>query len=222
MSRKDRLYQLIQILKDGGLHRASDLAETVGVSLRTLYRDMDTLVASGVPVRGERGVGYQITAAFTLPPLNLTKAELEALHMGLTVIASGENADLATAARALAARIDGVLPQKGAGSGWHFATYPFGDAARGFEHLPPLRTAIRVRQKIDMTYQDQTRTIRPLGLEYWGRLWMLNLWCETQNRFDSIPVDKINTLTPRRVRFVDEVGKTLADFHINRKKSAQD
>ena len=83
MRRADRLMKLIQLLRDGDLHRAEDLARATDVSLRTVYRDMETLAASGVPIEGERGEGYRGTAAITLPPLNLTITEVEALHIGL-------------------------------------------------------------------------------------------------------------------------------------------
>ena len=110
---------MIQIIRDGNLYRACDLAALVGVSLRTLYRDMDTLAASGVPIRGERGVGYQITAAYTLPALNLTKTELEALHLGLAAVGESDDTELANAAKALSSRIDGVLPEdRAAAAGW--------------------------------------------------------------------------------------------------------
>ncbi|MCA3572626.1 MAG: HTH domain-containing protein, partial [Aestuariivirga sp.] len=58
MRRTDRLYEIIQIISDGRLHLARDIAEKLEVSVRTVYRDIDSLVASGVPVEGERGVGY--------------------------------------------------------------------------------------------------------------------------------------------------------------------
>ncbi len=87
MARKDRLFSLIQILRDGNLYRACDLAALVGMSLRTLYRDMDTLLASCVFIRGERGAGYLISAAHTLPALNLTKTVLYARHIGLAAVA---------------------------------------------------------------------------------------------------------------------------------------
>ena len=109
-SRPDRLFTLISILRDGRLHRASDLAAQLGVSLRSIYRDMDTLASSGVPVSGERGLGYQMTAPVTLPPLNLSKVELEALHLGMAVVSEAEDAELRDAARSLSAKIDAVLP----------------------------------------------------------------------------------------------------------------
>ena len=77
MRRTDRLFDIIQILRDGRLHRAQDIARRLEVSTRTIYRDMDTLVASGVPVAGERGVGYMITEAITLPPLGAVVLKAE-------------------------------------------------------------------------------------------------------------------------------------------------
>ena len=66
MPRSDRLFDLIQILRDGRLHRAADLAQAVGVSVRSIWRDMAVLSASGMPVEGERGVGAILRAPITL------------------------------------------------------------------------------------------------------------------------------------------------------------
>ena len=213
MARTDRLFDLIQILKDGNLHLARDLARQVGVSLRTLYRDMDTLMASGVPIRGERGVGYQITHAYTLPPLNLSKTELEALHLGLAAVGQSEDPELSKAAKALSSRIDGVLPEdRAAASGWSFATYPFADTVDGFKHMPPIRGAIRNRQKIRITLPGATHVLRPLALDYWGRLWTVAGWSETTNGFETLRVDEITDLSALPAAFVDEDGKRLIDM----------
>ena len=83
---------LRQQISDGALEIGSRLpssralAQDLGVSVRTIYRDMEVLAASGVPVEGTRGYGYTVQAAITLPPLNLTEAELEALHLALAVL----------------------------------------------------------------------------------------------------------------------------------------
>ncbi|MCY4179443.1 MAG: HTH domain-containing protein, partial [Litoreibacter sp.] len=126
MRRTDRLFDLILILRDGRLHRAEDLAERLEVSVRTIYRDMDTLVLSGVPVAGERGLGYMMTAPITLPPLNLTLTELEALHLGMAVVGEAADDELRSAAKTLSAKIDAVLPEDRSTppSGWGFAVYP--------------------------------------------------------------------------------------------------
>ena len=219
MRRTDRLFELIQILRDGRLHRGVDLAERLGVSLRTLYRDMDTLTASGIPVEGERGLGYMMTAPITLPPLNLTLTELEALHLGLAVVAKAADSELQKAAATLSDKIDAVLPEDRAApaSGWGFAVYPFAEAARGFVHMAPLRAAIRSRRKVDITYQapdsgETQRRIRPLQMEYWGRVWTLTSWCELRDDFRVFRVDRIRTLDVSFEGFAEEEGKTLADY----------
>lgn len=219
MRRTDRLFDIIQILRDGKLHRAQDIAARLEVSTRTIYRDMDTLVASGVPVEGERGVGYMITEAISLPPLNLTVAELEALNLGMAIVAEAADPDLKAAALSLADKVDAVLPTKTIADAdqWKFAVYPFADAARGFAHLPTLRAAIRAKQKLCLTYTSKdarvtTRTIRPLHMEYWGRIWTLTSWCELRDDFRVFRVDLIQTAEALPELFVDEPGKTLADY----------
>lgn len=219
MRRTDRLFELIQILRDGRLHRGKDLAERLGISLRTLYRDMDTLIASGIPVEGERGLGYMMTAPITLPPLNLTLTELEALHLGLAVVTKAADEELQRAARSLSDKVDAVLPEDRAApaTGWGFAVYPFAEAARGFVHMAPLRAAIRSRRKIDITYsspdQPETRRrVRPLQMEYWGRVWTLTSWCELRNDFRVFRVDRIRTLDVSFDTFEEEPGKTLGDY----------
>jgi len=219
LRRTDRLFELIQILRDGQLHRGQDLAERLEISLRTLYRDMDTLIASGIPVEGERGLGYMMTAPITLPPLNLTLEELEALHLGLAVVGKATDPEMQKAAQSLSAKIDAVLPEdrSAPASGWGFAVYPFEEAARGFMHMAPLRAAIRSRRKVEITYRalddrETKRTVRPLQMEYWGRVWTLTAWCEARDAFRVFRVDRISTLDVSFDTFEEEPGKTLADY----------
>ncbi|WP_299042482.1 YafY family protein [uncultured Tateyamaria sp.] len=222
MRRTDRLFDIIQILRDGQLHTAQDMADICEVSVRTIYRDMDTLVASGVPVQGERGVGYMITEAISLPPLTLTTEELEALNLGMAIVAEAADDTLKSAARTLADKIDAVLPERTVAEAdkWKFAVYPFADAVRGFAQMPTLRAAIRARQKLRLTYHSKgdritTRTIRPLHMEYWGRVWTLTSWCEMRNDFRVFRVDLIQSAEALPEMFVDEPGKRLADYDPN-------
>jgi len=226
MRRTDRLFEIIQILRDGKLHRAQDIAARLEVSTRTIYRDMDTLVASGVPVEGERGVGYLVREQITLPPLTLTPEELEALNLGMAIVAEAADADLKSAAQSLAAKVDAVLPTEviAEADAWKFAVYPFADVARGFAHMPTLRAAIKSRQKLAMRYHrlDGTlteRIIRPLHMEYWGRVWTLTAWCETRGDFRVFRVDLIEEVRALPELFLDEPGKTLADYDPHRDKA---
>jgi len=219
MNRQDRLYDIIAVMRDGRLHRAGDLADKFAVSIRTIYRDMETLMASGIPVRGDRGLGYQMTAPVTLPPLNLTLTELEALHFGMAVVGEAGDDELRAAARSLSAKIDAVLPEDRTEPprGWGFATYPFKDVAHGFTFMPALRAAIRSRQKlrIDLANAEglrELRVIRPLKVEYWGRVWTATAWCETSDDFAEFRMDRIFAVTVLPELFVEEQGKTLMDL----------
>ncbi|TNJ42738.1 YafY family protein [Phaeobacter sp. B1627] len=226
MRRTDRLFEILQILRDGKLHRAQDIATRLQVSQRTIYRDMETLVASGVPVEGERGVGYTVREAITLPPLTLTPAELEALNLGMAIVAEAADTDLKAAAESLAAKVDAVLPVETVASAdaWKFAVYPFADAARGLAQMPTLRAAIKARQKLSLAYRrpDGTlsaRVIRPLHMEYWGRVWMLTAWCELRQEFRVFRVDLIEEAQALPELFVDEPGKRLQDYASGRQSA---
>lgn len=219
MRRTDRLFDLLQILRDGKLHRAQDMAERLEVSVRTIYRDMDTLVASGVPVAGERGVGYMITDAITLPPLTLNAAELEALNLGMAIVGEAADPDLKSAALSLAEKIDAVLPTQVVAEAdtWKFAVYPFADAARGFSHMATLRAAIKARQKLELRYtaingETTRRVVRPLHMEYWGRVWTLTAWCELRDAFRVFRVDLVQSAEALPELFADEPGKRLEDY----------
>ena len=213
-----RLYALIDQLKDGKIHRAEDLAQVTGVSVRTISRDMETLAASGGAIEGERGTGYTTKAAITLPPLNLTETELEALHIALEVIGTGMEGEIRDAAASLSAKIDAVLPvdANAVHQQFGFAVYPFEEASRGFRYLETLRTAVRARQKLAITMQGARPTqVRPLKLAYWGRVWTLVIWDEIADRFAELRVDRITEVRVLPGLFVDEPGKRLED-HIAR------
>ncbi len=219
MRRSDRLFDILQILRDGKLHRAQDIAARLEVSTRSIYRDMDTLVAAGVPVQGERGVGYMVTEEITLPPLNLTVAELEALNLGLAVVAQAADETLKAAADTLAAKVDAVLPTRtiAQADAWKFEVYPFADATRNLAHMPLLRAAIKARQKVRLTYTSRKgavtgRVIRPLHMEYWGHVWTITSWCELRNDFRVFRLDLMESTEALPELFVDEPGKRIEDY----------
>lgn len=217
MSRSDRLFKITQLLRSGTHHRAQDLAAQLGVSDRTLYRDMDTLRSSGFPVSGTPGTGYHLTEDIQIPPLNLSNTELEALNLGLAVVAQAADPTLKQAALSLAEKLDAAAPQTPPPSSdpGFFAPSPFSDSTRTLSHMPLVRGAIAARQKLRITYSDPTgavttRTLRPLKLEYWGRVWVLAAWCERRLDFRSFRLDHIDTAEALPELFQDEPGKTLS------------
>ncbi len=115
MNRDQRLYDLVQILRDGRLHTAGELAASMGVSTRTIWRDMAMMAATGIPVEGERGVGYILRTPLVLPPTALTQDEAMVLGEALRAVAEDAAHPRARAARALLYKIATLLPQAGLG-----------------------------------------------------------------------------------------------------------
>lgn len=111
MNRDQRLYDLIQILRDGRLHTAAELAQAVGVSTRTIWRDMAVMAQTGLPVEGERGLGYILRSPVVLPPTMMTQEELEALVEALRRLTADPTH--ARAARSLLFKVATMLPQAG-------------------------------------------------------------------------------------------------------------
>ena len=217
MRRTDRLFDLIQLLRDGRLHRAKDLAETLEASVRTIWRDMATLMASGLPIEGERGVGYMLSAPITLPPVALTREELEALRLGVVLVASAADPSLARAATSLRAKIAAVTPGGGEEAGADTFVFSSPEAARAAPHLGLIRRALREHLLLALRYRDlqgrlSERRIRPLQLEFWGRAWTLTAWCELRSDFRVFRVDLIESLAPEGGAFLPEAGKTVEDY----------
>jgi len=219
MRRTDRLFDLIQLLRDGRLHTASDLAEQMEVSVRTIYRDMDTLVASGIPVEGERGVGYILRAPVFMPPMALTQVELEALHLGAALVRQTADAELQEAATRVLTKIDQSMPEPmfGALDGFGKEIFAAPEVEASFGNMPTIRRAIREQlvMLIDYTALDgrhSRRRIRPLQMEYWGRAWTCTGWCEERGDFRVFRVDRIKDILVPGDRFEQEPGQTLVDY----------
>lgn len=201
MDRQSRHLLLIDILRDGQTHRAADLAARLDVTPRTIYRDMDPLIASGVPVQGTRGTGYCKIEVISLPPLQLRDAEMQALMLGSAIVAQSSDRVLAGAAEAVMDKLSAHLPERGLAPSedWIHALHPYADAARGARHMGQLRAALRARQKLRITYHSSgdritTRVIHPFELDYWGRVWTLTAYCELRRARRVFRVDLIQSV----------------------------
>lgn len=113
MKRDQRLYDLVQIMRDGKLRTGGELAQTLGVSTRTIWRDMAMMAATGLPVEGERGLGYVLRDPLVLPPTVLAPEELAALIEALQAMAEDPEHPRTRAARSLMNKIATLLPQAG-------------------------------------------------------------------------------------------------------------
>jgi predicted DNA-binding transcriptional regulator YafY len=219
LRRADRLFEIIQHLRRKPTVRARDLGEALEVSERTIYRDIRDLMASGVPIEGEAGVGYVLRAGFDLPPLMFKEAEIEALVLGARIVESWADEELATAAADAVAKIEAVIPERL--RGYMANTALLAPALHymepiGFD-LGELRRAVRGQIKVHFRYTDvlgreSERTVRPLSLAYFGPVWVLAAWCELRVDFRTFRLDRMEGFEVTGERFRPEPGKTLHDF----------
>jgi predicted DNA-binding transcriptional regulator YafY len=208
MSRAPRLLDLIQILRR---HRfpvaGSSLADELGISLRTLYRDIDTLKSQGAHIDGEPGVGYILRPGFMLPPLMFSEEEIEALVLGGRWVAAQTDAPLGKAARNALSKIAAVLPadlQRSLETS--SLLVPFKRAPAGDTELPAIREAIRTERKLRITYSDEqdnrtSRTIWPFALGFFERVRMVAAWCEMRQDYRHFRTDRIRSLKLTDIRY---------------------
>jgi len=200
MSRSQRLLDLIQLLRT---HRyavtAEALAADLGVSVRTVYRDILTLQGQGAPIEGEAGVGYVLRPGFTLPPLMFTVDELEALVLGMGWVARRPDEPLAKAARNLRAKVQAVLPPALARE-LDATTLLVGSLKTPAPVAPgltaDLRRAVREGLKVDLDYGDKEgrttrRRVWPFGLGYFEDALVVMAWCELRQDLRHFRVDRI-------------------------------
>ncbi len=219
MRRADRLFQIVQFLRHRRVVTAARLAERFEVSERTIYRDIRDLVLSGVPVRGEAGVGYALPRDFDLPPLMFTEEEIEALVLGARIVRSWADPALARSAEDALGKIETVLPDRlrmRVEDSTMFALN-FQRSQETTESLALLRRAIRNRAKVRFEYlrtdgERSSRTVRPLCLAFMAPNWLFTGWCELRCDFRSFRVDRISDLSETEERFQEEPGRALRDF----------
>lgn len=205
MRRADRLFEIIQYLRTRRtVTAARRLADELEVSERTVYRDIQDLMASGVPIEGEAGVGYVLRRGFDLPPLMFTHDEIAALVAGAHWVQSWTDPQLGRAAARALSKIEVVAPPDSA------------NAAKVAHTLAPIRQAIDAQCKLALRYtrEDGTateRTVLPLGCFFWGPAWTLAAWCELRDNFRSFRLDRIGEMRVLAERFSATGGRSLTD-----------
>ncbi len=217
MRRIDRLFHIIQRLRKGRVVTAARLAEELEVSERTVYRDIRELMASGVPIEGEAGVGYLLRQGYDVPPLMFTPAEIEALAAGARMVRALAGGGLAASATQALDKIEAVLPPE------HRAQLdiahlfiPTALSEREQQAIDLLRAGIHQRRRVRFAYVDESqsrtdRCVRPLGLYSWGKVWTLAAWCELRHDFRHFRIDRMEATLLTDQPFQDEPGKMLAD-----------
>jgi predicted DNA-binding transcriptional regulator YafY len=199
MRRADRLFLIIHALRGRRTALpARGLADTLGVSQRTVYRDVADLQRSGVPIEGESGIGYVLRKGADIPPLMFQPEELEALVVGTRFVQAFAGERLGHAADAALLKINAVLPtdlRERSERSRVFAP-DFGQHAALKAHIDDIHQAIAQHRVIALDYADEkgissTREIQPLCLAFWGGSWTLGAWCRLREDFRNFRLDRI-------------------------------
>ena len=211
MDKTERLFAVMDALRR---HRqpvtAAKLAEEQGVSVRTMYRDVQTLVGLGAPIDGEAGVGYMLKPGFFLPPLMFTPEELEALVLGARWVGAQPDDGLGAAAKNALAKIATASPEdlrdriNDTGL-WPVAVW----SARSRPPMPILgqvRLAMRTEKAVRISYEDEAgqaseRTIWPVQLAYYEGKQVVAAWCCLRAAFRNFRTDRIVALTVTEERY---------------------
>jgi len=243
MSRSERLLNLLQSLRR---HRrpvsGRTLADELGVSLRTFYRDIATLQAQGANIEGEAGLGYVLRDGYFLPPLMFGDNELDAIILGLRFVMQRGDNELAQAAEDVLGKIEAVLPPglEDAAATSGLLAGPGGSGKSG--HLAAIREAIRREEKLQISYSDKKsrstreairreeklqisysdkksrsteRIVWPIAVGFFDAAEMLAAWCETRHDFRHFRLDRIAAITPVHERTPRRHAILLAEWRLS-------
>lgn len=217
MRRADRLFLIIHALRGRRTALpARALAQTLGVSLRTVYRDVADLQVSGVPIEGEAGVGYLLRKGADIPPLMFNADELEALVVGTRFVRAFGGERLGVAASAALLKIDAVLPAalRERGRRTRIFAPELDDRIEASGLIDRLHDAIEARRVLRLDYRDKhdattQREVEPLCLSFWGGTWTLGAWCRLRRDFRSFRPDRIVILAQADATFDDDEARGL-------------
>jgi predicted DNA-binding transcriptional regulator YafY len=219
MRRADRLFQLVQFLRSRRAATGQQIADELRVSLRTVYRDITDLQSSGIPVRGEAGVGYRLERGFELPPLTFTSEELEGLALGARIVSAWGDPDLAAAVSSAMTRIEAVIPAALRQVLIDTPLYApqFQIRAGMTREVSTIRRALAEHRVLQMAYTradgaETERVIRPLGLHFWGNKWTVAAWCELREDYRSFRPDRMASVEILDRTFDHEGEISLAEF----------
>lgn len=198
LRKAERLFEIVQLLRRArGPISSQHIANELGSSKRSVYRDISALMAQDVPIRGEAGVGYVLEKGFDMPPLMLTSDELDAAVLGAHWVASRGEPDLAKAAFNLLAKIEVVVPERLRAHVLEPATSvaPIPSTPE-MVNSSLLRNAIRAHRKMTLEYRGSTgnvtqRVIWPILLGYRDAGRILAAWCELRSGFRYFRTDRM-------------------------------
>jgi predicted DNA-binding transcriptional regulator YafY len=217
MRRAERLFRLVSELRSRSVSRAEDLAVYFEISVRTVYRDIAHLQASGLPIEGEAGVGYILRPGFDLPAMTFTFEQLDALAIGLSFVEAAGDTSLSQGAREVRAKLQASLPEPEKRKLENAPMFASRRQGRADPKLKIVRLAIREAKVLRLQYSDaegilSDRRVRPLAIWAFTEGWLFVGWCELRKDFRGFRLDRISAIEATGERFTDDPDKNLATY----------
>ena len=214
LSRLERVLKLLAVLQSGRLYRPGELAEQLGVSKRTVFRDLDVLYKAGIPCfYDEEQQGYRMNGNFFLPPMNLKLSEAMSLLLIAQQAGGSEGLPLTGSAREAALKIECALPsqiRQHCGMLLASMSTQLSPKARHEEldeTLAQLQKAIRQRRKCQLTYisfferKQIATTLHPYHLHFAQRAWYVIGYSSLHKEVRTFKLGRIKNLEVLEKRF---------------------
>jgi len=220
MPRSDRLFRLLHVLRSlPAPVTAARLAEATEVSVRSIYRDIAALRASGARIDGEAGYGYALEEDPSLPPQSFTRLEIEALLLGLGEVRQSGDAELAQAAESVAAKVIARLPERQAREAAHAVLRVYRHRPREVRQaaLSVMREAAWDERAVDISYRDEAgretrRRIWPLAVAFLDETLLTVAWCCLRQDIRRFRLDRIEAAEPTEESFRPRRVALLRDY----------
>ncbi len=212
MRRADRLFEIIQLLRRAPAPLTAEaMAARLEVSARTVYRDMAALQAMRVPIAGEAGIGYIMRPGYDLPPLNFDSEELQAIQVGMSLLARTGDRSLNEAAARVLSKIEAICALDS------LRVSACGAPPPERVDLADLRRAIGEERKLLLVYADagaeiSERRVRPIAITYFVEVVVMSAWCELRRDFRNFRCDRILSMTLLEERFEGEGAALRASW----------
>lgn len=200
----NRLLEIVIILMNRGTVTARELSQRFGVSMRTIYRDVDDLSSSGVPVYSSKGVGGGISLLenYSIGKALLSEKETESILFALKTLQATKYPEIDSIFEKL-----GTIFKNGAADWIHIDFSPWGSDPNQYDKMTLIKNAILNSKIIEFDYisANNTRTHRrfePLRLIFKGQAWYLWGWCEARLDYRTFRISRIRELKTLDENFI--------------------